>query len=73
MTHNASCSTIKAQAWACHPQTDHSMLLAIKQQKPTMRRPGRCDPIHQAATTVTSMAGHSSKSIQLSIEASPKH
>jgi hypothetical protein len=49
------------------------MLLAMKQQKPTMRRPGRCDPMHQAATTVTTMAGHSSNSIQLSIEASPKH
>jgi len=49
------------------------MLLAMKQQKPTMRRPGRCDPMHQAATTVTTMAGHSSNSIQLSIEASSKH
>src|SRR5690554_2423046 len=42
----------------------HSRLLARKHQKPTVRRPGRSEPISHAAITVTTIAGHCSRSIQ---------
>lgn len=64
MAHRKTCRMISAQACACHPQIAHSTLLAMKQQKPSLRRPGRPEPMHQAASTVRTMAGHSRKSIQ---------
>ena len=64
MTHRQTCRMISAQACACHPHIPQSTLLAMKQQKPSLRLPGRLEPMHQAASTVRTMAGHSRKSIQ---------
>jgi len=61
---------INAQASACQPQTAHKTLLAIKQQKPAFLRPGRREPMHQAASTVINIAGHSSNPIQYSMKPS---
>ncbi|HEX6176415.1 MAG TPA: hypothetical protein VF089_20600 [Candidatus Binatia bacterium] len=47
-----------AQARACQPQMIQSTLLTKKHQKPIMRRIFRCEPMSQAALTVTTIAGH---------------
>ncbi|ENY79550.1 hypothetical protein C206_01072 [Pseudomonas putida TRO1] len=62
---------IRAQASACQPQTAHKTLLAMKQQKPTFLLPGRREPMHHAASTVITMAGHYSNPIQCSMKPFP--
>ena len=52
------CSITIAQARACQPQTIQSALLNKKHQKPILRRILRCEPMSQAAITVTIIAGH---------------
>src|SRR5690606_21172194 len=61
------CSTISAQAWVCQPQMIHSTLLAMKQTKPARRFSRWRDPTSQAATRVTTMAGHCSRLIRVSV------
>ncbi len=58
IAHRQNCNTINAYASVCSPHTTHRMLLAIKQLKPATRRRGWREPINQAASTVTSIAGH---------------
>ncbi len=67
---SANCSTMRAVAPACHPHSTHSTLLARNPQKPSCRRRGDRDATNQAASTVTSIAGHcraSSPSTALSV------
>jgi len=53
-----SCSTTSAQEPVCQPQAIQSALLARKTQKPISRRRLWVDATSQAASTVTSIAGH---------------
>ncbi|MGO3987261.1 hypothetical protein ABI582_23160 [Pseudomonas sp. SAS7] len=46
-------------------------MLAMKQQKPIFLLSGRREPMHQAANTVITMAGHSSNPIQYSMKPYP--
>ena len=71
MAQRQNCRMIKAQAPACQPHTAHSTLLAMKQQKPIFLLLGRPDPMHHAASTVISMAGHSNNPIQCSMKLTP--
>ena len=52
------CSITIAQARACQPQTIQSALLNKKHQNPIILRIFRCEPMSQAAITVTTIAGH---------------
>jgi hypothetical protein len=45
------------------PHITHKALLAMKPQKAIIRRRGRCEPTNQAEITVTTMAGHCTKSM----------
>ncbi|SSB97141.1 hypothetical protein SAMN04488697_10744 [Pseudomonas sp. 43mfcvi1.1] len=58
IAHRQNCNTINAYASVCSPQTTHRMLLAIKQLNPATLRRGWREPINQAASTVTTIAGH---------------
>src|SRR5689334_23098815 len=57
-----NCSAMSAHACACHPQATHSTLLARKTQKPAARRDRRLEATSHEASTVTTIAGHCSRS-----------
>src|ERR1051326_1984204 len=50
------------EAWSCHPHTTQSTLLNRNSQNPQLRLNFLCEPTIHDATTVTTMAGHWSKS-----------
>src|SRR5690606_22554744 len=58
MMANANCNPIKAHAPVCQPQITQSTLLARNHQKPCSRRRRIAEATNQAATMLTTMAGH---------------
>jgi hypothetical protein len=62
ITARATCSMINAQAPVCQPQMIHSTLLPMNHQNPRLRSVLREEATNQAATILTAMAGHCTRS-----------